>query len=173
MTTPLLRPWQADDLADLCLRANDDRIARFMTDAFPHPYAPLDGLRFLSMAMSSPERFRAIVTDAGVVGGIGLHPQSDIFSLNAELGYWLSPDFHGKGIMTRAAGEMVAHGFAVLPVQRIFGRVFSNNPASARVLEKTGFVLEARFQGTILKRGEVLDELIYGIRSRELFPRNS
>lgn len=164
MTTPLLRSWQASDLEDLCCRANDDRIARFMTDAFPHPYSSLDGLRFLTLAMSSPERFRAIVTDAGVVGGIGLHSQSDVFSLNAELGYWLSPAFHGKGIMTRAVGEMVAHGFATLPVHRIFARPFSNNPASMRVLEKAGFVLEARLQGTILKRDEVLDELIYGIR---------
>ena len=164
MTDSILRPWQASDLEDLCLRANDDRIARFMTDAFPHPYSTLDGLRFLTLAMSSPERFRAIVTADRVVGAIGLHPQGDILSRNAELGYWLAPAFHGKGIMTRAVGEMVAHGFATLPVHRIFARPFSNNPASMRVLEKAGFVLEARLQGTILKRGEVLDELIYGIR---------
>lgn len=164
MTTPLLRPWQASDLEDLCCRANDDRIARFMTDAFPHPYSTLDGLRFLTLAMSSTERFRAIVIADRAVGAIGLHPQGDILSRNAELGYWLSPEFHGKGIMTRALGEMVAHGFATLPVHRIFARPFSNNPASMRVLEKSGFVLEARLHGTILKRGEVLDELIYGIR---------
>jgi [ribosomal protein S5]-alanine N-acetyltransferase len=173
MTTPLLRPWQASDLEDLCCRANDDRIASFMTDAFPHPYSSLDGLRFLTLAMSSPERFRAIVMADRAVGAIGLHPQGDILSRNAELGYWLSPEFHGKGIMTRAVGEMVAHGFATLPVHRIFARPFSNNPASMRVLEKAGFVLEARFQATIIKRGEVLDELIYGIRSTELFPLNS
>ena len=164
MTTPLLRSWQASDLEDLCHRANDDRIARFMTDAFPHPYSTLDGLRFLTLAMSSTERFRAIVMADRAVGAIGLHPQGDILSRNAELGYWLSPEFHGKGIMTRAVGQMVAHGFATLPVHRIFARPFSNNPASMRVLEKSGFVLEARLNGTILKRGEVLDELIYGIR---------
>jgi RimJ/RimL family protein N-acetyltransferase len=164
MTNPLLRSWQASDLEDLCRRANDDRIARFMTDAFPHPYSTLDGLRFLTLAMSSTERFRAIVIADRAVGAIGLHPQGDILSRNAELGYWLSPEFHGKGIMTRALGEMVAHGFATLPVHRIFARPFSNNPASMRVLEKSGFVLEARLHGTILKRGEVLDELIYGIR---------
>jgi len=173
MTDYILRSWQASDLEDLCCRANDDRIARYLTDAFPHPYTTLDGLHFLTMAMSSPERFRAIVTDAGVVGAIGLHPQSDIFSFNAELGYWLSPEFHGRGIMTQAVAEMVVHGFVVLPVKRIFARPFSNNPASVRVLEKAGFVLEARLQGTILKRGELLDELIYGIRSTELFPLNS
>jgi len=127
MTTPLLRSWQASDLEDLCCRANDDRIARFMTDAFPHPYSSLDGLRFLTLAMSSPERFRAIVMADRAVGAIGLHPQGDILSRNAELGYWLSPEFHGKGIMTRAVGEMVAHGFATLPVHRIFARPFSNS----------------------------------------------
>ena len=75
--------------------------------------------------------------------------------------------------MTQAVAEMVVHGFVVLPVKRIFARPFSNNPASVRVLEKAGFVLEARLQGTILKRGELLNELIYGIRSTELFPLNS
>jgi RimJ/RimL family protein N-acetyltransferase len=160
-----LRPWQAADLHNLCTVANDDRIARFMLDSFPHPYGELDGLRFLTMAIESAHCFRAIEVDGKVVGGIGVHPQKDVFCTNAELGYWLAPDYQGKGIMTRAVSEMVAHGFATLPVQRIFGRVFSNNPASKRVLEKCGFVPEARLQGTILKRGEVLDELIYGIRS--------
>jgi RimJ/RimL family protein N-acetyltransferase len=160
-------------LPSLCTFANDDRIARFMMDSFPHPYSELDGLRFLTMAMEAAHCFRAIEVEGKAVGGIGLHPQKDVFCTNAELGYWLAPDYQGKGIMTRAVSEMLAHGFAVLPVTRIFGRVFSNNPASARVLEKTGFMLEARLQGTVFKRGEVLDELIYGVRSAELFPLNS
>lgn len=168
MTAFSIRPWKATDHESLCHYANDERIARFMTDGFPHPYTAPDGIRFLSMAIEAPERIRAIEVDGRAVGGIGLHPQQDIFRMNAELGYWLAPDFHGRGIMTRAVLEMCAHGFTALDVQRIFARPFSNNPASARVLEKAGFSLEARLQGTIVKRGEVLDELIYGIRKTGL-----
>jgi RimJ/RimL family protein N-acetyltransferase len=59
----------------------------------------------------------------------------------------------------------VARGFELLPdIHRIFARPYGSNAASQRVLEKAGFVLEARMQGTFLKNGRVEDELIYALR---------
>ena len=34
--------------------------------------------------------------DEEAVGGIGIHPQTDIFIKNAELGYWLGEPFWDK-----------------------------------------------------------------------------
>jgi RimJ/RimL family protein N-acetyltransferase len=39
--------------------------------------------------------------------------------------------------------------------------VFANNPASARVLEKAGFVFEARLKNNVVKDGQVLDSFLY------------
>jgi hypothetical protein len=69
------------------------------------------------------------VTDDRVVCGIVLHRQSDIFIRNAEQGVGCILNFTEGGIMTQVVREMLAHGFAVLSVKRIFGRVFSDNPA--------------------------------------------
>ena len=47
---------------------------------------------------------------------------------------------------------------------RIFARPFGTNIASQKVLEKTGFVLEAKFEKTFYKNGEYLDEWVYAVR---------
>jgi RimJ/RimL family protein N-acetyltransferase len=39
--------------------------------------------------------------------------------------------------------------------------VFAWNPASGRVLEKAGFVREARLARAAIKDGEIVDELVY------------
>ncbi|HWH91517.1 MAG TPA: GNAT family protein [Candidatus Binatia bacterium] len=36
-----------------------------------------------------------------------------------------------------------------------------NNPSSARVLEKAGFVFEERLKNNVIKDGEFLDSLLY------------
>jgi hypothetical protein len=36
-----------------------------------------------------------------------------------------------------------------------------NNPASARVLKKAGFVFEGRLKNHVVKEGQVLDSLLY------------
>jgi RimJ/RimL family protein N-acetyltransferase len=37
----------------------------------------------------------------------------------------------------------------------------SSNPASGRVLEKAGFVLEGRLRKNVIKDGQILDSLLY------------
>jgi RimJ/RimL family protein N-acetyltransferase len=135
-----------------------------MTNAFPHPYTEEDGLAFLKMAIGNPG-LRAIDVGGEAVGSIGIFPQTDVHEKNAEMGYRLAEPFWGRGIMSRAVREMAAYGFAVFPdVTRIFARPFSTNPASHRVLEKAGFVLEARFKDALYKNGTTMDELIFAIR---------
>lgn len=160
-----LRPWTVADATSLSKYGNDDGIAGFMTDAFPHPYTIEAAERFINFAMQhSPTRIFALEVEGEAAGGIGLHPQEDVHRRNAELGYWLGRPFWGKGIITDAIRQMVTYGFENLAIDRIFARPFGNNTASQRVLEKAGFNLEARLQGTIYKNGEYLDELFYAIR---------
>jgi RimJ/RimL family protein N-acetyltransferase len=160
-----LRPWRFDDLDSLLKQANNPNIARFMSDAFPHPYTREAGEGFIAFATKDdPIHIFAIEIDGLAVGGIGIHPQGDIMRKNAELGYWLGEAFWGKGIITDAIKEIVQFAFATYDINRIFARPFGNNPASARVLEKAGFRFETKFEKTIFKNGEYLDELFYAIR---------
>lgn len=162
-----LRRFKETDLVSLVKYANNYNIARFLTNQFPHPYSEEDGKSFLSMAVDNPNIF-AIEVDGEAVGSIGLFLQTDIHEKNAEMGYWLAEPFWGKRIMTRAVCEMIDYGFQTYDISRIFARPFSTNPASQRVLEKAGFVQEARLKKALYKNGEYMDELIYAINKEDL-----
>ncbi len=163
----LLRPWRINDVESLVENANDANIAKFMTDMFPHPYTKSNAESFISFATKDdPVHIFAIEVDGKAIGGIGIHPQTDVMRKNAELGYWLGQNYWGKGIITRAVQQMVDFGFKTFDITRIYARPYHTNIASQRVLEKAGFTLEAKFEKTIFKDGEFLDELVYAIRKR-------
>lgn len=162
-----LRPWSINDLENLVRYANNRNIARFMTDGFPFPYTEENGKAFIAMATShEPTHIFAITVNNEAVGGIGIHPQTDIYRKNAELGYWLAEPFWGNKIITKAIVEIVAYAFKTFDIERVFAKPFGSNTASQRVLEKAGFTLEGRFEKTIIKNGEYEDEWVYAIRKR-------
>lgn len=160
-----LRKWQLSDLESLMKHADNRKIADRLTDQFPHPYTRESGEGFLNMAMAKdPPSVFAIDVDGEAVGCIGIFPQEDIHRLNAEMGYWLSEAFWGRGIMTAAIRRMVDYGFKTFDITRIYARPFGTNLASQRVLEKAGFIPEARFEKVLIKNGELQDEIVYAIR---------
>jgi len=161
----ILRPWLLSDIDSLVEHANNPEIAKYMTDGFPSPYTAENAKAFIEFAnKNTPVSIFAIVVDGKAVGGIGIHPQTDIHRKNAELGYWLSQKYWGKGIVTNAVKQMIDFAFKTYDINRLFARPFATNAPSQRVLEKAGFTLEARFEKTLIKNGELIDELIYAIR---------
>ena len=157
-----LRKWDEADLDNLVKYANNPNVAKWFTNAFPHPYTHEDGKAYLSMiANDNPVKVFAIEVDGKAAGSIGIIPQTDVHEKNAEMGYWLAEEYWGKGIMLKAIQEIVDYGFQTLDIVRIFARPFSTNLKSQRVLEKAGFKLEARLKNALYKNGEFMDELIY------------
>ena len=160
-----LRKWNEADLDSLVKYANNHNVAKWLTNGFPHPYTYEDGKSYLSIiANDNPTKVFAIEVNGEAVGSIGIFPQSDIHEKNAEIGYWLAEVYWGQGIITKAIQEIVEYGFKTFDVVRIFARPFSTNLKSQRVLEKAGFVLEARLKKALYKNSEFLDELIYAKR---------
>ena len=158
----LLRSWQESDAPSLARYADNPRIAACMRDVFPSPYTADDAYRFIAMA-TGPSRniFLAIVVQGEAVGGIGIHPLDDVHRGSAEIGYWLAEPFWGKGIVTDAVRALVPVAFEQPDIVRIQAGIFSRNPASMRVLEKSGFIREAVHKNAITKNGEVMDEVVY------------
>ena len=160
-----LRPFGPDDLRSLVKHANDPTIAAHLSDAFPHPYTEEHGRTFLEEAAKTLPFRRCIAIGGVAVGAIGLHPRQDLWRRNMEIGFWLGIAHRGKGIMAVAIQEMVALGFEQFTeVTRIFGTTFATNVASQRTMEKAGFKLEAKFEGTLVKNGVVHDEWIFAVR---------
>lgn len=157
-----LRPWQNGDEASLVENANNYKIWINLKDVFPHPYTLMNAYEWINFAKSQA-LIKAIVIDGKAVGGIGLYPQNDIYSKNAELGYWLGEAYWGKGIVSAAIKEMLEIGFQNPNLHRIFASVMAYNQASMRVLEKAGFCHEATLKQSIFKDGKLVDETIWAI----------
>ena len=63
--------------------------------------------------------------------------------------------------MPAAVRVVTRHAIDTMGVCRLHAFVFARNTASARVLEKAGYVYEGRLRRCIIKEGEILDELLY------------
>jgi RimJ/RimL family protein N-acetyltransferase len=74
--------------------------------------------------------------------------------------------------VTTAIGLLVEQAFTRSELNRLFAIPFPHNVASARALERNGFVLEARLKETLIKHGRLMDELIYGLRRADWEARN-
>ena len=160
-----LRPWRNDDIDTLISIANNFNIAKNLTDKFPYPYTRADGERFIEYAINSTSsHLFAIDLQGTAIGGIGIHPQDDIYRKNAEIGFWLAESHWGNGYMRIAISKITTYTFQTIEIERIYARVFENNIASQRVLQKSGFQLDGKFQKTIFKNNEFLDEYIYSLR---------
>ena len=165
-----LRPWRESDAESLVRHANDRRIWRNMRDLFPHPYTDDSARRFLSMAIADhADSFLAIEVDGQAVGGIGYTLHTDIERISSEIGYWLSPVYWGRGIMSAAVRAFTRAVFKWRPeLERIYALPIAWNPASARVLERAGFKLEGTMRRAVLKDGEVMDQWLYGLVRSDL-----
>ena len=159
-----LRPWTPTDAPTLVALADDRAIWRNMRDQFPNPYTAANADFFLANVAPDSDRslIRAIENaDGQVVGSVGLHFKADVSRRSAEVGYWLGRAHWGRGLATEAVRALADYALATYDLARLYAVVFEWNPASGRVLEKAGFVLEARLRDAITKDGETVDGLLY------------
>ncbi len=155
-----VREWRPADADSLVLHANNIKIWRNLHDAFPLPYTRADAEIWIQQA--SPNHF-AIAVDGAAVGGIGLHPGTDVHRRIAAIGYWLGEAFWGRGIATEAVRAFTEYTFATFDFVRLEAHVFEWNLASARVLEKAGYTLEARLRKRVTKESRTVDSFLYAL----------
>jgi RimJ/RimL family protein N-acetyltransferase len=159
-----LRGFKADDVVPLQKHADDPRIYSFLFDRFPHPYTMEAAEAWVASKLGQhPMRNFVIAIDGELKGVIGIDHREDIYRKSPLIGYWLSEEDWGKGIMTQAVKLVTAYAFASFDIVRIQAGVLSNNPGSMRVLEKAGYTLEGILKRNIIKNDIILDEHIYGI----------
>ena len=157
-----IRTWRIEDAESLVKHADNRAVSINLRDRFPSPYTIQDAKNFLDRIVGEqrPKNF-CIAIDGMAAGGIGLDLGEDVHRYTAELGYWLGEEFWGRGIMSEAVPPFVDYCFKEFSLKRVFAMPHSNNPASARVLEKAGFVFEGRLRNNVIKDGQILDSLLY------------
>jgi [ribosomal protein S5]-alanine N-acetyltransferase len=89
---------------------------------------------------------------------------------SAALGYCLGDAAWGHGYATEAAGAVLQWAFDTLDLNRVQAETDTRNVASARVLEKLGFVREGTLREDCVVNGDVSDSWVYGLLRREWQP---
>jgi [ribosomal protein S5]-alanine N-acetyltransferase len=155
-----LRQWREGDEQSLAANANNKKIWMNLRDVFPFPYTLKNAVLWIELSKESKTNF-AIDVDGQAVGDIALTMQGDLMRRSAELGYWLGEAYWGRGIMTEAVRAMTDYAFQSFDINRVFAGILEYNAASARVLEKNGYVCEGRLRQACSKEGKLYDQLIF------------
>jgi len=86
----------------------------------------------------------------------------------ADVGYWLGYPYWGRGIMTETLSALLRFGFETLDYAKVEAEVFVGNARGHRLAESVGMTREGVVRRRRLKRGEWVDEAIYGMLPEEL-----
>jgi len=89
---------------------------------------------------------------------------------SAALGYCLDDAAWGHGYATEAAHALLQWAFDTLDLNRVQAETDTRNAASARVLEKLGFVREGTLREDCVVNGEVSNSWVYGLLRRQWRP---
>lgn len=126
-----------DALADL---ANDMRVAS-MVSRMPHPYTTRDAEDFIRRAKTGGIGkcvYAVTIAETGeFIGCAGIEPHDD--KETVELGYWIGHPFWNNDYATEAAHAVIDMIFRTRDVLAIEARCRVTNPASRRVIQKSGF----------------------------------
>jgi len=143
----VLRPFRLNDAASLCEAMNDERVARKVTH-IPFPYTREHAdtwVHGMSDAFTpASRRVDFAIAEEDDDGGdiMGSVAFINVDGHKAQVSYWLTPAQWGRGVVPSALQQLLTFGFDDMKLVRIFAYVYSENKASARVLEKAGFAFE-------------------------------
>lgn len=131
-----LRPISLFDVPMIVELANDWEVAS-MVSRLPFPYEPRHAEQWISeIEQHRREDVWAIECEGYFAGCVGYNRSS---ISHGELGYWLGKPFWGRGLATRAAWQIISHGFASEPFHHFTASYFLDNLRSKKVLERLGF----------------------------------
>jgi ribosomal-protein-serine acetyltransferase len=129
-----------------------------------------DILAFIRRALgqfAASQGFAAGIWVDGSIGGvISLHT-IDWPNRKGEIGYWLAPEFQGRGIMTSAARAVTEHGLVELDLNRIEIQCSVVNAKSRAIPKRLGFGYEGIRREAQLLDGRYLDLEVYSMLRRE------
>ena len=161
-----IRRWRMDDAPYLAEALNNKKIQDNLRDGLPYPYTPSDAREFISAMLNADIKTTyafAITVEDKAVGSIGVFRKDNIHSRTAEMGYYVSELYWGKGIGTSCVKQVCEYIFENTDIIRIFAEPFAYNAASCRILEKSGFEYEGTLRKNAVKNDAVLDMKMYSI----------
>lgn len=152
-----LRKWQMKDKVDLVRLMSSPRVRQYLSDGIPNPYTESDAESYIASAIDAESEksiSMAIEVEGKAVGSINLTRRGTSTCRTGELGYCMTDELWGKGLMTSAVKEFCVYVFANSDFSTIVAEAYSDNEASQRVLQKAGFTLEGTMPCGLGNEGE-------------------
>lgn len=159
----LLRQIKKDDLENIYYGLSHPEVIKYYGVSYSSLEATKEQMTWYSnleksktgiwWAISSQDRRK-------FYGAIGLYQISREHK-KAELGFWLLPEYWGKGYVPEATGYVLSHAAEVLKLHRIEAFVESENKASGNALKKLQFEHEGRMKDSEIKNGKYISVDIF------------
>ena len=157
-----LRAFKQHDTCQIVTILNDQQVARYLSSKIPFPYTQADANWWVNEGAKCGI-IKAIEVDGLCVGCIGVIPGEFEYSRSGEIGYWLSQQYWGQGIITQAIELITKEVFESTNLNRIHAAVFAGNVGSMSALLKNGFNNEAILKKAIYKNGHYFDSHLFSV----------
>ncbi len=166
----ILRRLTMADLEFVFQHFSDPMVNRYLLDN--EPLARRDEAReiiefYLDPAGKTHNRWGIVLkSEDALIGTCGFHRWEKRYR-RAEIGYDLGHAYWGRGIMSEALREILAHGFEKMELNRVEAIVYPENTPSVRLLERLGFQKEGLLRDYLYSLGEFYDHSIFSLLKRE------
>jgi ribosomal-protein-serine acetyltransferase len=158
----------AEEIARV-VRANAERLQKWMPWAAGN-YTVKSARMFIEHnlnALSDNGSFSLLIRwDGELAGAIGFHDYSTA-DRSAHIGYWISKDFEGQGIITRCCRVLIDHLFDDLDLNRVQINCNVENTRSRAIPERLGFNFEGIHRHAEFVNGEFHDWAVYAMLREE------
>lgn len=166
----ILRRVNSNDIKEvLALRSNAETMKYIPRPLLKNDEDALAHIAMIDEKIESNEGINWAITikgDPRLIGVIG-HYRIQKENYRAEIGYMILPEYNGKGIVTEAVREAVKYGFEVMKLHSIEAVIEPGNLASAKVLERNGFIKEAHLKENEFYDGRFIDSVIYSLLNKK------
>ncbi len=161
-----LRPWRADDAADVAAMCDEAEVLRWLP-AMPDPYTLADGEEWVGDAERKwrEQRWANFAVEDAETGrlaasfGLRLEPEHE----RGEIGYLVGREWRGRGVATTCVAALTDWGFDDLGLGRIEIRADVRNVPSRRTAAAAGYRFEGVLRGALTVQDERVDDALYAL----------
>jgi len=167
----IIRPYKESDLQENFRLLSDKQNMYYLNDIICETLEEArENLKeCIELFESGKARRFAVELNGRLIGSVGYDVSEETpLGKIAHMGWFISPEFQGKGYVTEAAREIIKFGFTLDNLIRLTTGCYSENIPTQRVMEKLGFRKEGERIKAQYHDGMMKDRTDYAINRDEI-----
>ncbi|MAQ71880.1 MAG: 30S ribosomal protein S5 alanine N-acetyltransferase [Alphaproteobacteria bacterium] len=102
-----------------------------------------------------------------IIGGININGINRGAAQFASLGYWISENMQGQGLMSEAMSAIIFFSFYILNLERLNAATLEKNEKSIQLLKSKGFEKEGFARQYVEIDGRRQDHILFGLNKTD------